>query len=170
MTSDIDLVRGLLHFSFMWSHPFFVLFSRACFYKDFDAGRAKYCSPLVVNAHTSNRWDNHGKSLAYALLDQRGQVGQRPIVFAAHSLGGLVCEEALNLSSKRHDLASIWPNTLGIIFMGTPHGGSYLASWGSTVAKYVNIFHGVNREILGNLQPGSSDLQRTEEDFQHMLQ
>jgi protein SERAC1 len=118
---------------------------------------------------SSNRLDDHGKSLAYVLLDQRGRDGQRPIIFIAHSLGGLVCEEALNLSGKRQDLQSILANTLGIIFMGTPHEGSHLANWGGTVAKYVNIFRGTNREILENLQPGSSDLQRTEEDFQHML-
>jgi protein SERAC1 len=118
---------------------------------------------------SSNRLDDHGKSLAYALLDQRQRADQRPIIFIAHSLGGLVCEDALNLSDKRRDLGSILSNTLGIIFIGTPHGGSYLAGWGSTVAKYVNIFRGTNRDILRNLQPGSADLQRTEEDFQHML-
>ncbi|KAH7383979.1 hypothetical protein BKA66DRAFT_570163 [Pyrenochaeta sp. MPI-SDFR-AT-0127] len=84
------------------------------------------------------------------------------IIFIAHSLGGLVCEEALNLSSKRQDLASILPNTFGVIFMGTPHGGSQLAAWGGIVAKYVNVFCGTNREILRNLQSGSADLQRTE--------
>ena len=36
--------------------------------------------------------------------------------------------------------------------------------------KYANVFRGTNREILKTLQPGSSDLQRAEEDFQHMLQ
>lgn len=118
---------------------------------------------------SSNRLNDHGKSLAYALLDQRAQLSRRPIIFVAHSLGGLVCEEALNLSNKRQDLETILSNTLGIVFMGTPHGGSRVANWGSTVAKYVNIFRGTNREILQNLQPGSSDLQRTEEDFQHML-
>jgi hypothetical protein len=118
---------------------------------------------------SSNRLDDHGKSLVYALLDQREQVSQRPIVFVAHSLGGLVCEEALNLSDKRQSLRTIRSNTLGIVFMGTPHGGSYLASWGNTIAKYVNIFRGTNQAILKTLQPGSSDLQRTEEDFQHML-
>jgi len=118
---------------------------------------------------SSNRLDDHGKSLVYALLDQREQVGQRPIIFVAHSLGGLVCEEALNLSDKRQSLRNIRSNTLGIVFMGTPHGGSYLASWGNTVMKYVNVFRGTNREILRTLQPSSSDLQRTEEDFQHML-
>ncbi|KAF2267309.1 hypothetical protein CC78DRAFT_551989 [Lojkania enalia] len=82
-------------------------------------------------------------SLAYDLLDQQGQAGQRPIVFIAHSLGGLVCEEALNLCGK----------------IQNPHRGSHLASWGNTVAKYVNIFRGTNREILRNLQSG----------FQHMV-
>jgi protein SERAC1 len=118
---------------------------------------------------SSNRLGDHGKSLVYALLDQREQVGQRPIIFVAHSLGGLVCEDALNLSDRRQSLRSILSNTLGIVFMGTPHGGSYLASWGSAVAKYAKVFRGTNRDILKTLQPGSSDLQRTEEDFQHML-
>jgi predicted alpha/beta hydrolase family esterase len=50
---------------------------------------------------SSNRVDDHGKSLVYALLDQLEQFGQRPIVFVAHSLGGgLVCEGALNLSDS----------------------------------------------------------------------
>jgi hypothetical protein len=80
-----------------------------------------------------------------------------------------VCEEALNLGSKRQDLQSILTNTLGIVFMGTPHGGSHVARWGATVAKYVSVFRGTNRDILRNLQPGSSDLQRIEEDFQHTL-
>lgn len=104
---------------------------------------------------SSNRLVDHGNS--------------RPITFVAHSLGGLVCEEALVLSDKRQDLRSILANTLGIIFMGTPHGGSDLAGWGLTVAKYVNVFRGTNKDILKNLQPGSSDLQKVEEDFQHML-
>jgi hypothetical protein len=110
---------------------------------------------------SSNRLEDHGKSLANALLDHRGRIGQRPIIFIAHSLGSLVCEQALNLCDKREGLRSILANTLGIIFMGTPHGGSHLAEWGFSV----NIFRGTNRAILGNLQPGSSDLQSAEEDF-----
>jgi protein SERAC1 len=117
----------------------------------------------------SNRLSDHGKSLAYALLDQRIQIQSRPIILVAHSLGGLVCEEALVLSDKREDLRSILANTVGIIFMGTPHVGSYLAHWGHTVVKYVNMFRGTNRDILKTLQPGSSDLQRVEEDVQQML-
>lgn len=50
VTSDLTFVNKLLKLYFTWSHPFFVLFSRECFYKDFEAGRDKYCSSLLVNA------------------------------------------------------------------------------------------------------------------------
>lgn len=50
VTNDMAFVERLLTLYFKWSHPFFVLFSRECFYKDFRAGRDKYCSSLLVNA------------------------------------------------------------------------------------------------------------------------
>jgi hypothetical protein len=50
VTQDLSFVNRLLALYFRWSHPFYVIFSRECFYKDFRAGRAKYCSPLLVNA------------------------------------------------------------------------------------------------------------------------
>ncbi|KAF2035527.1 hypothetical protein EK21DRAFT_53843 [Setomelanomma holmii] len=50
VTSDLAFVEKLLILYFTWNHPFYILFSRECFYKDFRAGRDKYCSPLLVNA------------------------------------------------------------------------------------------------------------------------
>jgi hypothetical protein len=50
VTDDILFVEKLLELYFTWSHPFFVLFSRECFYKDFRSGRDKYCCSLLVNA------------------------------------------------------------------------------------------------------------------------
>ncbi|KAF2177823.1 hypothetical protein K469DRAFT_696337 [Zopfia rhizophila CBS 207.26] len=172
---DIVFVHGLTgNREKTWTHRNGTFWPRALLSEDLLRARIMtfgYDADVVRfwTLASSNRLDDHGKSLVYALLDQREQVGQRPIIFVAHSLGGLVCEEALNLSDKRQSLNSIRANTLGIVFMGTPHGGSYLASWGKTVTKYVNIFRGTNQEILNTLQPGSSDLQRTEEDFQHIL-
>lgn len=64
----------------------------------------------VVRFYTipsSNRLDNHGKSLAYTLLDQQGRVCRRRVLFIVHSLAGLVCEEALNLNDKRQDIRII---------------------------------------------------------------
>ncbi|RMZ69473.1 putative pathway-specific regulatory nit-4 [Pyrenophora seminiperda CCB06] len=50
VTDDLEFVEKLLDLYFTWSHPFYVLFSRECFYKDFKAGRDKYCCSLLVNA------------------------------------------------------------------------------------------------------------------------
>lgn len=50
ITNDIGLVERLLDLYFRWSHSFYVVFSRECFYKDFRSGREKYCSSLLVNA------------------------------------------------------------------------------------------------------------------------
>ena len=50
ITNDLAFVERLFNLYFTWCHPFYVLLSRECFYKDFRAGRDKYCSPLLVNA------------------------------------------------------------------------------------------------------------------------
>lgn len=50
VTDDLNFVERLFDLYFRWSHPFYVIFSRECFYKDFRLGREKYCSPLLVNA------------------------------------------------------------------------------------------------------------------------
>ncbi|KAE8835124.1 hypothetical protein PTNB73_09534 [Pyrenophora teres f. teres] len=50
VTDDIEFVEKLLDLYFTWSHPFYVLFSRECFYKDFKADQDKYCCSLLVNA------------------------------------------------------------------------------------------------------------------------
>jgi len=50
VTNDLEFVNRLLKLYFAWSHSFYILFSRECFYKDFESGRDKYCSPLLVNA------------------------------------------------------------------------------------------------------------------------
>ncbi|KAF1942335.1 hypothetical protein EJ02DRAFT_176126 [Clathrospora elynae] len=50
VTNDIVFVEKLLDLYFQWSQSFYVLFSRECFYRDFRAGRDKYCCSLLVNA------------------------------------------------------------------------------------------------------------------------
>lgn len=50
VTQDIQFVERLLDLYFTWSHPFYVIFSRECFLRDFRSGRQKYCSSLLVNA------------------------------------------------------------------------------------------------------------------------
>ena len=64
------------------------------------------------------------------LMVQKG-VGQRPILFVCHSLGGLLVKHILrkaddqNAGSSMHAVAA---NTRAILFLATPHGGAVLAS------------------------------------------
>ncbi|KAJ6438335.1 amino-acid permease inda1 [Purpureocillium lavendulum] len=50
VTSDMDLVQHLLALYFSWEYPTFASLSKEHFLLDFNYGRQKYCSPLLVNA------------------------------------------------------------------------------------------------------------------------
>lgn len=118
----------------------------------------------------SNKLMDHGKSLTNAILNQRqGKLSTRPIIFVAHSLGGLVCKAALTLSDRRSEFKCILDSTIGVIFMGTPHDGAYLAKWAVQVAKYLRYFRHTNKDVLRNLKPGSPDVQQVGEDFHYLL-
>lgn len=85
---------------------------------------------------------NHAEHLVAELCANRHRlkVTCRPIIFIAHSLGGLVVKRALIYSSEiRGDytehLRSIFISTYGILFFGTPHKGSDTARWGSRLER-----------------------------------
>ncbi|KAK8073987.1 hypothetical protein PG994_004886 [Apiospora phragmitis] len=82
---------------------------------------------VVTKGYTAANKSNlfsHAKSLLYALERQR-RAG-RPIVFVAHSLGGLLVKEVLHRSqySEERGLRDIVESTKAVVFMGTPHRGS----------------------------------------------
>ncbi|KAK3385254.1 hypothetical protein B0H63DRAFT_543518, partial [Podospora didyma] len=73
---------------------------------------------------------DHGWDLVSSLeaIRRSQEETQRPLLFVAHSLGGLIVKEALR---KARDCASIKPHihsifeaTAGVIFFGTPHRGA----------------------------------------------
>ncbi|WP_293092244.1 AAA family ATPase [Moorena sp. SIOASIH] len=53
-------------------------------------------------------------------------LGNRPLVFITHSMGGLLVKEMLN-SAKTFENQGILKQTKGIVFLATPHTGSHLA-------------------------------------------
>lgn len=50
ITDDINLVQHLLALYFCWEYPTFASLSKEHFLRDFQAGRHRYCSPILVNA------------------------------------------------------------------------------------------------------------------------
>ncbi|KLU90481.1 hypothetical protein MAPG_10335 [Magnaporthiopsis poae ATCC 64411] len=50
LTSDITLVQHLLSLYFCWEYPTFASLSKEHFIKDFQQGRRRFCSSILVNA------------------------------------------------------------------------------------------------------------------------
>lgn len=80
---------------------------------------------------------HHAQTLIANLALERKseEVEDHPIIFVAHSLGGLLVKRALELSNdltskNADDNRSIFVSTYGIIFLGTPHNGADPAKWG----------------------------------------
>lgn len=50
ITNDVNLVQHLLALYFCWEYPTFASLSKEHFLRDFQDGRYRYCSPILVNA------------------------------------------------------------------------------------------------------------------------
>src|SRR5579883_1020983 len=81
-------------------------------------------------------WKGHSMALPdratnILALFEAYRLGERPTIFIAHSLGGLVLKQMLNhgLTLGNESWSNIARQTKGVIFLSTPHHGSGLASW-----------------------------------------
>ena len=111
--------------------------------------------------------------LAGERLEEDGIEPDRPIIFVGHSLGGLVIKQALitareheNNQNENDNYAGIIRNTVGIIFLGTPHKGSDQAKWdgiSANLAKVLRKDH--NDTIVSALSRGSSTLEGLQSSF-----
>lgn len=79
----------------------------------------------------------HAQTLVTSLTLFRKSEGtfKNPIIWVAHSLGGILVKRALLYSndvrsSHHEDYRSIYVSTFGLMFLGTPHTGSDMATWG----------------------------------------
>ncbi|KAG5662198.1 hypothetical protein KAF25_004437 [Fusarium avenaceum] len=122
---------------------------------------------------SQNRISNHAANLVTALasLRQSDNANQRPIIFVCHSLGGLVCQDALVTARQRSEqhLQDIFNFTRGIIFLGTPHHGSSLAKFGELVSRSVGLLKETNSDIVQVLTRDSEVLARIQDSFQALL-
>ncbi|KAL8891195.1 MAG: hypothetical protein Q9192_005775 [Flavoplaca navasiana] len=95
----------------------------------------------------------------------------RPLLFIAHSLGGIVVKELLrqsNGSQMYHShLHQVFKATAAIIFFGTPHGGADPRGLREHVVEQVARAAGftVNEQILSTLMPTSERLRELRDEF-----
>lgn len=74
-----------------------------------------------------------------AILDSYG-IGERPLVFITHSMGGLLVKQMLRhaLDFGTPEWKAIAEQTKGIVFLSTPHSGSDIASWIQYIGKVLH--------------------------------
>jgi tetratricopeptide (TPR) repeat protein len=87
------------------------------------------------------------------LLDQlrfqRREHPNRPIVFVCHSLGGVVCKQALVEAHNANEVhGPILKYTRGIAFFGTPHSGGHGARLGDSI---VRVLHAVTGNVRNDI-------------------
>lgn len=118
---------------------------------------------------SNSRLSNHAESLVGKLVRERERTGteMRKIIFVAHSLGGLVTEQALTHSknSAEQHLHQIERHTIGIVFLEVPHCGSDLEAWATVGRRMASILKRTNKDILGVLNRNSEILQLVENNF-----
>ncbi|KAI1277759.1 hypothetical protein F5Y07DRAFT_398312 [Xylaria sp. FL0933] len=95
----------------------------------------------------------------------------RPLIFVAHSLGGLVCKEALLRSRNAPEphLRGIFDYAAGIAFMGTPHRGSWMADWARIPASALGCIKSTNKSLLDVLHTNDQLLESIQIRFWEMV-
>ncbi|XP_056284719.1 protein SERAC1 [Pseudoliparis swirei] len=82
--------------------------------------------------------ENQMKSLAYRSQEllkklKLAGVGERPVVWVAHSMGGLLVKKMLLDASEDPDMHALLKNTKGIMFYSVPHHGTFMAEYSVSV-------------------------------------
>ncbi|MCJ1451370.1 hypothetical protein MMC28_001706, partial [Mycoblastus sanguinarius] len=111
---------------------------------------------------------DHAKNLLASLVDQREDDDgkQRPIIFMAYSLGGIIVKQAINWANIESQYHNIRDHTLGIVFFGTPHRGSEKGSYGKVLANVAaGVMHKPKSKLVNALQSNSDTLMRLNSEF-----
>ncbi|EXL39028.1 hypothetical protein FOCG_18351 [Fusarium oxysporum f. sp. radicis-lycopersici 26381] len=122
---------------------------------------------------SSNRLIDHATNLLTDLTNDRRRrdASSRPLIFVVHSLGGLVCKEAILLSRNNPNRSrqDFFTHIKGIVFMGTPHKGSWMADWSRIPAKTLGPVKSTNRSLLEVLETNNQYLESIHVRFLSMI-
>ena len=111
----------------------------------------------------------HAQNLVESLANKSGHGSRRPIIFAAHSLGELVTEEAVRLANESPGeyLNIISMSVFAIIFFGAPHSGSGWSTLADGLASLVNltVLKQSDRSLIDVLKRDSEQLATLQRPF-----
>ncbi|XP_071776434.1 protein SERAC1 [Centroberyx gerrardi] len=105
--------------------------------------------------------ENQRKSLAYRSRELLNKlklagVGERPVIWVAHSMGGLLVKKMLLDASEDPDMHELMKNTKGIVFYSVPHHGTFMAEYSVNV-RYL-LFPSIEVRELCKDSPALRDL------------
>ncbi|KAI1205958.1 uncharacterized protein F4807DRAFT_464190 [Annulohypoxylon truncatum] len=115
---------------------------------------------------------NHSSALLDDLVGVRSRTDSkdRPLIFVAHSLGGLVCADAvskqLGVDNAKKDLVA---KVCGMIFLGTPFAGSKQARWAEIAIKLMSTISNTNENLVKDLEERSKTLAEINSNFTQLV-
>lgn len=162
-------------------------FRRACYWP-FDLIRKDFENIRVLtfgyDSHPSHFYKSqtnrmtisqHGRDLLNKVSSCRMRSNGRPIIFVAHSLGGILVKDAIIESRKythQPHMQDMSRACRAIFFFGTPHHGADMADWGAVLSNIIGSIPGgpsVFEKVLRGLAPDSEKLELVTRDFNDIL-
>ncbi|OTA68365.1 hypothetical protein K449DRAFT_143998 [Hypoxylon sp. EC38] len=133
----------------------------------YDADVTKFFGGTV----NQNTFYNHAEDLLGALVRNRRNAQNRPLILVAHSLGGLVVKQMLFQAERSifPEQQKVHQSTKGLFFLGTPHTGSDYAAWGEIGRHFIKLAFDTNPTILKNLKVNGEPLKQLEKNFDRLI-
>ncbi|MCJ1243623.1 hypothetical protein MMC30_000820, partial [Trapelia coarctata] len=129
-----------------------------------------YNSNVAFNTSTAGVEEQAG-SLLNKLSFKRVDTEDRPTIFVAYSLGGIIVKKALVAAKLDDTYKAIREATFGIAFFGTPHQGGELAKLGDIAASIMRaVFRNPKNTFLEALKKNSIFSNGVIDDFRHQLE
>ncbi|KAB5522826.1 hypothetical protein GE09DRAFT_493848 [Coniochaeta sp. 2T2.1] len=93
-------------------------------------------------------------------------MGEKPITFVVHSMGGLIFKEAYMQGQNDPNYDDIIKSIASVIFLSTPHRGTNLAEILNRILQVSFVTNPM--KFIAELAAGSQTLQRLNEQFRHV--
>ncbi|KAI0183818.1 Alpha/Beta hydrolase protein, partial [Xylaria flabelliformis] len=128
---------------------------------------------IRTGATAKTRMTDHAIDFLQKVTANRAQNSalDRPLIIIAHSLGGLVSKQAIlkSKNSAEPHLRNLYNMTEGIMFLGTPHTGAWMAKWAKITVDVFGILKSTNPSLLDALQTRNELLHSLNQDFLTLL-
>ncbi|PVF91216.1 hypothetical protein CPB86DRAFT_719899, partial [Serendipita vermifera] len=105
---------------------------------------------------------SHAEAFVANLTQARSANPERPIIFLAHSLGGIILKQALALchgAGYNPDHRSIKVSTYAVLFFGTPHSGANSVNLAQWMGRLLSVYMFTDDRILKDLDRDSIALE-----------